>query len=347
MSPNSTLEPTKRDALQLILDTSCDGIICTNSRYEVILFNRGAEELFGYSSSEMAGKPIEILIPERFRAAHRDYMKEFGQPSEATRYIGERGEIVALRKDGSEFPAEASISQSEINGEKVYAVILRDISRRKEIEDELKASLKEKELLLREVHHRVKNNLQIISSLLNLQKKASKTEEVRKAIEESMNRVRAIGLVHEMLYISADISEFNFQEYMRSLVHNVLSSYGCLGTIDCSVEIGHVPVTLDTAIQCGLIANELVSNCVKHAFTNGHKKRISLAIKQVDKSMAELRVSDNGVGVREGFDPYSVQTLGLRLIVSLAEQLGGDVSVENRGGAHFCVRFPVNGGDKL
>jgi PAS domain S-box-containing protein len=159
----------RTDPLARILDLADDAIISVNQRHSIILFNRGAEKMFGYSTQEVYSKPLDILLPQQLAAVHRAHIAAFDQSDITARRMGERREILGRRKDGTEFPAEASISKVAFGGEPMFTVIMRDVTQRALAEERLRASLREKEVLLKEVHHRVKNNLQVVSSLLGLQ----------------------------------------------------------------------------------------------------------------------------------------------------------------------------------
>src|SRR5260221_219339 len=172
-----------------IVRISEDAIISIDINQTITLFNDGAEKIFGYTAAEIMGKRIEMLVPARFGALHHKHVENFGGSPDSLRAMNERGAIFGLRKDGTEFPVEASIVKFEIGGEKVLTVRLRDITERKRAEEQIKASLQEKEVLLKEIHHRVKNNLQVVSSLLSLQSGYPRVESVRHLFVESQNRV--------------------------------------------------------------------------------------------------------------------------------------------------------------
>jgi PAS domain S-box-containing protein len=215
-----------------------------------------------------------------------------------------------------------------------------DITERKQAEHQIKASLKEKEVLIKEIHHRVKNNLQVISSLLRLQARYIQDEQALEIFRESQNRVRAMALIHETLYQSNDLAKVNFYEYIRKLTNNLLHSYGSPSRrITLKLNIDNSFVRLDTAIPCGLIINELVSNSIKHAFDTKYSGEINVEFHTIIPGTYSLIVADNGIGVPENLELRLSQSLGLRLVWNLVEQLEGTIAVNNQGGTEFRINF--------
>ncbi len=235
---------------------------------------------------------------------------------------------------------------------------LQDILKRRQAESRIKASLKEKEALLKEVHHRVKNNLQIISSLLNLQLKSIKDPQILDIFKESQNRVRLMALIHEKLYQSHDLSKINLKDYIESLASNLLRSYEVnQSDIRLIVEADDIALEADTAVSCGLIINELVSNSLKYAFplskdpdpdpgltdltgsTDSIKRfkesLITIKAKKTDGNHFSICCQDNGIGLPEAIDIQSTKTLGLQLVSSLTEQLGGVLNIIHHPGTSF------------
>jgi two-component sensor histidine kinase len=203
--------------------------------------------------------------------------------------------------------------------------------------ERLNASLEEKVVLLREVHHRVKNNLQIIISLLNLQSRYIEDERTAQAIKESQNRIRAMALVHEKLYQSADVAKINLDDYIRNLGNSLVTFYDMEGKgISITTDIQEIPLTINTAIPVGLIINELVSNSLKHAFPDGRDGEISIAIQRTNH-MLTLLYKDDGVGIPDDLDWRNAKSLGLRLVVSLVEQLQGTVELDRSSGTAFKI----------
>lgn len=204
----------------------------------------------------------------------------------------------------------------------------------------LEESVKEKEVLLKEIHHRVKNNMQIISSLLNLQSAHTKDKTLRKMFEEAQNRIRSMRLIHEKLYQSKELGHIDFKEYLKALTTDLVRSFG-VNTDNIAIVIiaENILLDIDTAIPCGLIINELVSNSLKYAFPDGRKGEIMVALEPVEGSI-ELRVADNGVGIPEGLDIKNTRSLGLRLVTILAEdQLQGSITLKRDYGTEFCITF--------
>ncbi len=218
-----------------------------------------------------------------------------------------------------------------------------EIKERKKNEEKIKRSLREKEVMLQEIHHRVKNNMQIISSLLKLQYEHIEDEQMLKTLKSSQDRIRSMALIHEKLYQSEDFARVDFAKYVKSLLSYLFGSFGISQrVIQLNVKITDVFLELNTAIPCALIINELVSNSLKHGFPDRKKGEIIVSMHPVSENKIELTVSDNGVGLPEQVDLKSAKSLGLHLVNMLAEdQLHGEVSLNREKGTHFCIQFEV------
>jgi two-component sensor histidine kinase len=221
------------------------------------------------------------------------------------------------------------------------AVLAVDITERKKAEEKIKSALKEQEILLREIHHRVKNNMQVILSLLNLQAANQPDERIKALFEELRNRINAMALIHETLHQSESLTRIDLQVYVQGLSAALLRMYETQSRgIELSVQARGVFINLDQAVPCGLIINELISNALKYAFPEGGfgHIRVTAADRQ---NMFDLTVSDDGIGLPENLNVRNVSSLGLRLVVGLAEsQLGGSVEIGPGPGTRFHIRFP-------
>jgi PAS domain S-box-containing protein len=208
---------------------------------------------------------------------------------------------------------------------------------------DLWAALKEREVLMQEIHHRVKNNLQVISSLIHMQMRKTEPGSNRSALEECRTRVQAIALIHEKLYQSQDYGRIPFSEYAHSLASSIFDAARVsLGQVSLEVAIEDVALPVDKAIPCGLILNELMTNSLKHAFKEGRRGTLRVEFGKVDHGRRlRLVVRDNGVGLPDGIDIQKVDSLGLQLVCTLTEQLEGDIEVGSREGASFQVTFPL------
>jgi len=216
----------------------------------------------------------------------------------------------------------------------------QEVIERKQAEEKIKASLREKEALLKEIHHRVKNNLQVISSLLKLQFGYMKDKRDAEILKECQHRIKSMALVHENLYQSKDLANVNLSEYVKHLVNTLFYSYGVdTSQIKLKMEIEDVMFGIETAIPCGLIINELVSNALKHAFPEGKKGEIEIAMHLTDREEIELIISDNGIGIPLDFDLRNAQSLGLKLVNLLIEQIGGKLELDRSKGTKFKIRF--------
>ncbi len=224
---------------------------------------------------------------------------------------------------------------------KVIKCGIHDITMGKEAHEQTRASVREREILLQEIHHLVKNNMQIISSLLRLQSKYIKEKKYRVLFEESQNMIRSMSLIHEKLYNSRDISRIDFKDYINDLVNNLFRSYDVNGsTIRSRIDIEDISPGMDLAIPCGLIINKLVTNSLKYAFPDGRKGEINIAFRQNNSNIYELFVGDNGVGISNNLDINNTDSLGLRLVTMLVnDQLEGEIDLKRDNGTNFSIKF--------
>lgn len=226
-------------------------------------------------------------------------------------------------------------------GDKLEEVscLFYDNTERKEIDRKIRDSLKEKEVLLQEVHHRVKNNLQVISSILNLQSSYVDDEGTLEILKESQNRIKSMSFIHETLYRTTDFSSINFAEYIKSLSYNLIQSYRLQNChIEFEADIDVVEMSIDQAIPCGLIVNELVSNALKYAYKDREEGKLSILLKDINNRI-HLRISDDGIGLPENFKFEKTDSLGVQLVYSLTEQLDGTIDVESNSGTSFLITF--------
>ena len=330
---------TRPDALARILDLADDAIISIDAQQRIVFFNHGAERMFGYSAEEMTDQPLDVLLPPALAEVHRQHIRGFHESDVLARRMGERSTILGRRKDGSEFPAEASISKVDVDGQAMFTVIMRDVTRRTRIEQQVKTSLQEKEALLREIHHRVKNNLQVISSLLALQARAVADDSTKKMFHESRDRIHSMALLHESLYKSDNLARIDFPEYIHQLADHLFRSYGVVAErIHLRTELDPVFLSMDNAVPCGLLINELISNSLKYAFPDGRSGEIYVGVRGVDDRV-KLTVADDGVGLPAGFDWANARSLGLRLVRTLAQQLEATLEHADGSGTRFKLTF--------
>jgi two-component sensor histidine kinase len=213
------------------------------------------------------------------------------------------------------------------------------LSHRERVERQISASLEEKEVLLKEIHHRVKNNLQVISSLLNLQSDKANDPAAVALLAESKDRVKAMSLIHEKLYQSSNLSRIDFGEYVDGLVSSLLGSNTVLlGSVSPRIETDSVQLDLNAAIPCGLIVNELVTNALKHAFRDGAQGKVWVELKRNNGSVS-LTVGDDGVGLPDGWDIQSSESLGMQLVAALVGQLDARLTLNREGGTEFVITF--------
>lgn len=287
----------------------------------------------------------EELLGQDHRIINSGYHpKEFIRELWAT--IGQgrvwKGEIKNRAKDGSFYWVDTTIVPFlKPDGKPYqYVAIRTDITANKLAEERIRASLREKEVMLKEIHHRVKNNLQVVSSLLRLQARNLKHPETIAAFEESGSRVQSMALVHEKLYQSSTLSELDFAAYGQSLTDSLLTSFGTdPAVIRLRLDMDKVRLDINQAIPCALILNELVSNALKHAFPDGRSGEIWLRLRCDAEGRISMVVSDNGVGLPAGLNVDSTESLGLQLVSTLVRQLRGHLEVSGTGGARYTLTF--------
>ena len=218
--------------------------------------------------------------------------------------------------------------------------LIKEVEERKKAQERINESLQEKVVLLREIHHRVKNNLQVISSLLNLQSGYIEDQKSLEIFRESQNRVRSMALIHEKLYQSKDLNRVEFSEYIQSLSKDLFRSYNLdASKIKLVSDLEGVKLEIDIAILCGLIVNELITNCFKHAFPEGRKGEVIISMKELKQRNFTLVVKDNGIGFPINIDYKNTESLGLQLVNTLTDQLGGTLSLLRNGYTEFRIEF--------
>ncbi len=230
------------------------------------------------------------------------------------------------------------------NGEVVeISAIGHDITEKIVANEKIHQSLQEKEVLLKEVHHRVKNNLQVISSILNLQSSYAKDKNTLNILKESQNRIKSMAFIHESLYQTKDFSNINFSEYIINLSRNLINTYSDLEyEIKLKLDIQPIMLNLDLAIPSGLIINELISNAIKYAFNDVYKENIIAIVMHSEEEYLKLVISDNGIGLPENLDFRNTESLGLQLVVTLVDQLNGDIQIDNSIGTKYTIIFKQN-----
>jgi two-component sensor histidine kinase len=217
--------------------------------------------------------------------------------------------------------------------------IANDITDKKRVDEQIRLSLKEKEVLLKEVHHRVKNNLQVISSILNLQSSYVKDKRVLEILLESQNRIKSMAFVHESLYQTKDFSNISFREYVENISRNLVHSYAATDSPpDLNLDLDDIQLNLDIAIPCGLIINELLTNSLKYAFPQGKTGKIAIVIREKSGNIT-INISDNGKGLPKEIDFRNTESLGLQLVVSLVEQINGKIRLDTKKGTKFTIEF--------
>ncbi len=298
--------------------------------------NPKALDISGYSEEELTSKNfIEFIHPDDREIMIDRYTRRLKGEK-----ISDEFHFRIIDKFGNTRWMEISAIVIDWEGKPAILNFMIDITERKIAEEKIRASLQEKEVLLKEIHHRTKNNMQIISSLLNIQSKLVRDEEDRDLFRESQQRVRSMALIHEKLYQSDDLSRINFSRYLETLVTELFRAYQISGKeIKLKTDITETHLDVNIAITCALIINELVSNSLKYAFPEGRKGTIHIKFHRDKRGKYTLSVRDTGVGIPQEITLEKIETLGLQLVTMLTKQLNGTVELQREKGTTFTITF--------
>lgn len=321
-----------------IYDQAYIGIARIAKMGRFLLVNQRLSDMMGYSPEELYRKTFyELVLEEEVESSLQDWddllSGKINNFSKEQTYVRSDGRLISAN-------VTVSLVRDANDTPNYFVAVFEDITEWKENDRKLKDSLREKEVLLKEVHHRVKNNMQVISSILNLQSSYIDDEKALAILRESQDRIKSMSFVHESLYQSDTLSEVNFAEYIRNIATNLYHSYGRpQGGISLDFHLEPVFINLDTSIPCCLVINELVSNALKYAFEGREKGRIGIHLTRLNDNGLTLIVEDDGVGLPKDFDVDTADSLGLQLVTTLATQVSGTLTVERENGTRFRLDF--------
>lgn len=312
-----------------LVDSALVGVYKTDIDGNILFANDAMVKMLGYASKK---ELINFTTPEMYK--NPDKRRRVLEKLIKDGFI-DRCEIDLIKRNSEIITI---LLNCKLEGKVISGMIL-DITQKKMAEKQIKKSLEEKEMLLKEIHHRVKNNLMVISSLLSLQSRYIKDEASKNVFKESQNRARSMALIHELLYQSSDLKRINFGKFINTLTNELYNIYiSNQNLIKLNVDVESVMLDINTSIPLGLIVNELVSNSMKHAFPEGRKGNINIKFSALDDNYT-LVVEDDGVGFPKDLDLYNTDSLGLRLVNSLTEQIDGKLNMDNAKGSKFIIKF--------
>jgi len=326
------------ESLESVFDSMAAALIVFDPEGNIVNVNRATTMLVGRPREELVGQSFDVMC--RFSAGESVRPGPSARdPSGLPAMRIETVEKVFVRKDGSEFPVSLSGAELRSGGGPLqgYVCVALDLTEQKRIQARLRESLSEKEMLLREVHHRVKNNMQVISSLLAMQSTEGDPE-VEKKLEESQNRIRSIALIHEQLYRSSELANIDVRTYLDVLTNQLLQSFGKSGDVHLELAVDPIELDIDQSMACGLIVNELITNALKYAYPNGKGGTIRLSLVEHENGERVLTVADDGPGL-PAERTRGKPTLGMSLIATLARQLRGRVETDGSKGTVVRVFF--------
>lgn len=331
----------KEEQVRTIFKYAPDAIVILKIDGTIVEWNPKAVDIFGWTKEEAIGQLLYKLIgPERNYSKYKAFVNSYKRNGSGIT-LNQALEVCAVHKNGKEFSITMALSEMTLKGAQYFIGFISDITKRKNAAERLKESLLEKEVLLKEIHHRVKNNMQVITSLLSLQSSFIENEAVKEIFRNSQYRINAMGMVHEMLYQSDDISKINYGSYLKRLVEGlILAMKGTESPIGLELETPNISLNVDTAIPLGLIVNELVTNALKYAFPNEQKGSICVKLSCLEYPNFRLEIGDDGIGCFSKDILETTKSLGLMLVRRLAIQLKGSIRhLKTEKGTHYELLF--------
>ena len=326
------------EKFRTMVENSIQGIFIFQD-VRIVYANEALAHITGYSIKALLSLPVEKI---RGLVHSDDQEMVWGRLAErlAGKDVPSRYEFKVVRKDGNTLWMEMVSSRIEYQGKPAVQGAVIDITDRIQADEQIKASLEEKEVMLREIHHRVKNNMQIILSLLRIQSRSVRDKGIQDMFKQSQNRIRSMALIHEALYKSGDLGRIDIADYISRMTTHLLSIYKeGLGDIEINQEAEGIFLDINRAIPCGLIISELVSNCLKHAFPGKRGGQITIRMTRDIKGTNSLIVKDNGTGLPDGLNYREIDTLGLQLVTDLVQQINGSITLKKTHGTEFVVKF--------
>lgn len=354
----------------IVLESLPDAVVITDQSLTITLVNEQAERLFHATRQEMLRCPIHTLLAEAGREEYGEHLRRYYTDAALHPMNRVEFETRGKRRDGVEFPLQVSLGPLQAEEGILAAGTMRDISKQKHTEstlifarDELETTVQERtrelqtacveqQVLLKEIHHRVKNNLQLISSMIRRQARLSQRSEQAAqpapvpvqyellcGLDEIQSRIQSMSLVHEMLYQSESLAAIDFSAYLAELTDHLRRSFGTAGLVTLRVDAEHVSFDIDTAVRCGLIVTELVSNGYKHAFPDGRSGEIVVSLRSTSEGRFLLTVSDDGIGVLNSIDVANTKSLGLQLVNDLVIDLNGILKLQRTPKTTYQILF--------
>ena len=326
------------EKFRTMVENSLQGIFIIQD-FRIVYANDALAHITGYSLKELLSltweKMQKIVHPEDQGMVWGRMADRLAGKDVPSRYV-----FRALRKDGTNSWIEMLSGRIEFKGKPAVQGAVIDITDRQQAEAKIKASLEEKEVMLREIHHRVKNNMQIILSLLRIQSHGVKDKVTQDMFKQSQNRIRSMALIHEALYKSKDLARIDIADYISRMSTHLLTIYRQdLGDVEIIQEAKGIFLDINRAIPCGLVISELLSNCLKHAFPGKRGGKITIRMTKDKKGAFSLVVKDDGIGLPEGLDYRETETLGLQLVTDLVQQLKGSILLKKTLGTEFIINF--------
>ncbi|MDX1637579.1 MAG: histidine kinase dimerization/phosphoacceptor domain -containing protein [Balneolaceae bacterium] len=332
MAENLSKITFSKEYVDNIIESMADALVVTDSEYRIKRVNTETRQMLGYQENELLGEPLDIL----FSDVDEQQLLQIRNDTAIDNF-----ELSYRTSDDHVVPVSFSkaVMRNADGSMKGLVCLASDITDRKKAEEQVKKSLKEKEILLAEIHHRVKNNLAVISGMLQMQIWETENEAAETALRDSQLRVQSIALVHEKLYQSENLSYIEFDKYIRDLLQAIGSTYmNDEREISITTELDTIALNINQAIPCSLLINELVVNAYKHAFTPDGEGQISIEMKKENGHIC-VNVRDNGSGFPEEFADDSSESLGMSIINTLSKQLNADIRIFNNRGANVRFRF--------